>query len=315
MLQDQFQAYHKERFLLLDWARGSLSVNTESSLVAYTWLQEASRMRALVSLSVVFFSLPLRFARAWHSVTVSKRREGGRHSIHRRESGLIRRCLVATTSKGKICFACTFACGGRISLFVWRLDLHFSSFKNDVSQTKRGSSSKNELGWPASLFYEDWLPFKVVYTHLLLRVRRIPSFFRVQKLWTAVSLRSDSLTMLSESPWRPSLVYAFWLLSEVWGRFRLFLLCFRSLDPPFTLAWLQVQINPFFYSAFLSSFLQTFWYVLSPNYRSDPPDEKLNSALLLSRRTYPKRDFSNFFRLRWGKSTKARQIDRLLSLF
>ena len=30
------------------------SVNTESCLVAYTWLQEASRMRALVSLSVVF---------------------------------------------------------------------------------------------------------------------------------------------------------------------------------------------------------------------------------------------------------------------
>lgn len=98
-----------------------------------------------------FVALPLRFARAWHSVTVSKRREGGRHSIHRRESGLIWRCLAATTSKRKICFACTFGCGGRISLFVFRLDLHFSSFKNDVSQTKRGSSSKNELGWPASL--------------------------------------------------------------------------------------------------------------------------------------------------------------------
>ena len=41
----------------------------------------------------------------------------------------------------------------------------------------------------------------------------------------------------------------------------------------------------------LQTFLRTFWYVLSPNYRSDPPDEKLNSALLLSRRTYPKRDF------------------------
>lgn len=36
-----------------------------------------------------FFSFPLRFARAWHSVRVSKRREGGRHLIHRRESGLI----------------------------------------------------------------------------------------------------------------------------------------------------------------------------------------------------------------------------------
>ncbi|XP_074562615.1 LOW QUALITY PROTEIN: uncharacterized protein LOC141819170, partial [Curcuma longa] len=30
-----------------------------------------------------------------------------------------------------------------------------------------------------------------------------------------------------------------------------------------------------------------------PNYRSDPPDEKLNSALLLSRRTYPPRDSWN----------------------
>lgn len=30
------------------------SRQAESSLVAYTWLQEASRMRALVSLSVVF---------------------------------------------------------------------------------------------------------------------------------------------------------------------------------------------------------------------------------------------------------------------
>ena len=34
-------------------------------------------MRALVFHSVVFlFSLPLRLARAWYSVTVSKRREG-----------------------------------------------------------------------------------------------------------------------------------------------------------------------------------------------------------------------------------------------
>ncbi|GAA0187027.1 hypothetical protein LIER_34315 [Lithospermum erythrorhizon] len=47
--------------------------------------------------------------------------------------------------------------------------------------------------------------------------------------------------------------------------------------------------------------------------RSDPPDDKLNSALLLSRRTYPPRDSWNFCGLRWGKSTKARQIDRLLS--
>ncbi|KAH7511605.1 hypothetical protein FEM48_ZijujMtG0002800 (mitochondrion) [Ziziphus jujuba var. spinosa] len=59
--------------------------------------------------------------------------------------------------------------------------------------------------------------------------------------------------------------------------------------------------------------LRTFWYVLPPNYRSDPPDEKLNSALLLSRRTYPPRDSWNFCGLRWRKSTKARQIDRLLS--
>ncbi|RYQ84086.1 hypothetical protein Ahy_B10g102988 [Arachis hypogaea] len=47
--------------------------------------------------------------------------------------------------------------------------------------------------------------------------------------------------------------------------------------------------------------------------RSDPPDEKLNSALLLSRRTYPPRDSWNLYGLRWGKSTKARQIDRPLS--
>ncbi|XP_048129159.1 uncharacterized protein LOC125313465 [Rhodamnia argentea] len=40
--------------------------------------------------------------------------------------------------------------------------------------------------------------------------------------------------------------------------------------------------------------LRTFWYVLPPNYRSDPPDEKVNSALLLSRRTYPPRDSWNF---------------------
>ncbi|XP_021978484.1 LOW QUALITY PROTEIN: uncharacterized protein LOC110873793 [Helianthus annuus] len=40
--------------------------------------------------------------------------------------------------------------------------------------------------------------------------------------------------------------------------------------------------------------LRTFWYVLPPNYRSDPADEKENSALLLSRRTYPPRDSWNF---------------------
>lgn len=94
-----------------------------------------------------FYALPLRFARAWHSVTVSKRREGGFNSQKRIGShSAMPRCF-----KGN-CFACTFGCGGRIWLLVWRLDLHFSSFKNDVSQTKRGSSSKNELGWPASLW-------------------------------------------------------------------------------------------------------------------------------------------------------------------
>nr|XP_043612514.1 uncharacterized protein LOC122584400 [Erigeron canadensis] len=40
--------------------------------------------------------------------------------------------------------------------------------------------------------------------------------------------------------------------------------------------------------------LRTFWYVLPPNYRSDPADEKENSALLLSRRTYPPKDSWNF---------------------
>ncbi|GJV21433.1 ATP synthase F0 subunit 9, mitochondrial [Tanacetum coccineum] len=52
---------------------------------------------------------------------------------------------------------------------------------------------------------------------------------------------------------------------------------------------------------------------IAPNYKSDPADEKENSALLLSRWTYPPRDSWNFCGLRWGKSTKARQIDRLLS--
>nr|TKS02702.1 uncharacterized protein D5086_0000161030 [Populus alba] len=60
-------------------------------------------------------------------------------------------------------------------------------------------------------------------------------------------------------------------------------------------------------------FYGTFWYVLPPNSISDPPDEKRDSELLLSRRTYPPRDSWNFCGLRWGKSTKARQIDRLLS--
>ena len=45
------------------------------------------------------------------------------------------------------------------------------------------------------------------------------------------------------------------------------------------------------YCAFL---LRTFWYVLPPNYRSDPPDQKLNSALLLSRRAYPPQGFVEF---------------------
>ncbi|XP_063949852.1 uncharacterized protein LOC135152710 [Daucus carota subsp. sativus] len=45
----------------------------------------------------------------------------------------------------------------------------------------------------------------------------------------------------------------------------------------------------------LCAFLfRTFWYVLPPNYGSDPPDDKLNSALLLSRRTYPPMDSWNF---------------------
>ncbi|KAK7384718.1 hypothetical protein VNO78_30419 [Psophocarpus tetragonolobus] len=41
----------------------------------------------------------------------------------------------------------------------------------------------------------------------------------------------------------------------------------------------------------------------------DPPDEKLHSALLLSRRTYPPGDSWNFYGLRWGKSTKARYYE------
>ncbi|GJY16136.1 hypothetical protein Tco_0386558 [Tanacetum coccineum] len=52
---------------------------------------------------------------------------------------------------------------------------------------------------------------------------------------------------------------------------------------------------------------------ISPNYRSDPADEKENSALLLNCQTYPLRDSWSFYELHWGKSTKARQIDRLIS--
>ncbi|XP_075098807.1 uncharacterized protein LOC107809469 [Nicotiana tabacum] len=53
----------------------------------------------------------------------------------------------------------------------------------------------------------------------------------------------------------------------------------------------QLHVGYILLCAFL---LRTFWYVLPPNYRSDPPDKKLNSALLLSRRTYPPRDSWNF---------------------
>ena len=64
-------------------------------------------------------------------------------------------------------------------------------------------------------------------------------------LWTTVSLRSDSLTMRHFSPWRPSRLYAFWLLSEEdLGYF-----CYASeavTHLSFTLAWLQVLWNPFF---------------------------------------------------------------------
>ncbi|KAB2048195.1 hypothetical protein ES319_A13G098200v1 [Gossypium barbadense] len=48
-------------------------------------------------------------------------------------------------------------------------------------------------------------------------------------------------------------------------------------------------------------FLQTYWYVLPPNYRSDPSDEKLNSALLLSRQTYPPRRFVEFLWIALGE--------------
>ncbi|TYH91281.1 hypothetical protein ES332_A13G107300v1 [Gossypium tomentosum] len=48
-------------------------------------------------------------------------------------------------------------------------------------------------------------------------------------------------------------------------------------------------------------FLRTYWYVLPPNYRSDPSDEKLNSALLLSRQTYPPRRFVEFLWIALGE--------------
>ncbi|TYJ00678.1 hypothetical protein E1A91_A13G102200v1 [Gossypium mustelinum] len=48
-------------------------------------------------------------------------------------------------------------------------------------------------------------------------------------------------------------------------------------------------------------FLRTYWYVLPPNYRSDPSDEKLNSALLLSRQTYPPRRFMEFLWIALGE--------------
>ena len=85
------------------------------------------------------------------------------------------------------------------------------------------------------------------------------------------------------------------------------------MHPTASLMWIGYTEGWVGYILLCALLLRTFWYVLPPNYRSDPPDEKLNSALLLSRRTYPPRDSWNFCGLRWGKSTKARQIDRLLS--
>lgn len=85
------------------------------------------------------------------------------------------------------------------------------------------------------------------------------------------------------------------------------------MHPAASLIWIGYTEGWVGYILLCALLLRTFWYVLPPNYRSDPPDEKLNSALLLSRRTYPPRDSWNFCGLRWGKSTKARQIDRLLS--
>ncbi|KAI5676167.1 hypothetical protein M9H77_07117 [Catharanthus roseus] len=53
--------------------------------------------------------------------------------------------------------------------------------------------------------------------------------------------------------------------------------------------------------SFLVFLLRTFWYVLSPYYCSNPLDDKLNSALLRSRRTYPLRDSWNFYGLHLGE--------------
>lgn len=127
MLQGQFQAHHKTRNDFFYWIERE---DPFQLIRKAAWLPilGCRKLVECVLLYGGFFSLPLRFARAWHSVTVSKRREGGVHSIHRRESGLIRRCLAATTSKGKICFACTFGCGGRISLF-FGLKIGFPSRK------------------------------------------------------------------------------------------------------------------------------------------------------------------------------------------
>ncbi|KAG6490440.1 hypothetical protein ZIOFF_051737 [Zingiber officinale] len=48
---------------------------------------------------------------------------------------------------------------------------------------------------------------------------------------------------------------------------------------------------------------------LPPNYRSDPPDEKLNSALLLSRRTYPPRGFVEFLWIAYYESSHYQPAD------
>ncbi|KAM3340770.1 hypothetical protein P3S68_028404 [Capsicum galapagoense] len=82
----------------------------------------------------------------------------------------------------------------------------------------------------------------------------------------------------------------------------------RSPDPAEKCEQLQLEVSlewngcwysfsyppPVGYILLCAFLLRTFWYVLPPNYRSDPPDKKLNSALLLSRRTYPPRDSWNF---------------------
>lgn len=153
MLQGQFQAHHKTRNDFFYWIEREdpFQLIRKAAWLPILGLWKLVECVLLYSIRW-FFS---RFARAWHSVTVSKRREGGIHSIHRRESGLIRRCLAATTSKGKICFACTFGCGGRISLF-FGLKIGFG-------------------------------------------LASLQGKFHLFTLWTTVSLRSDSLTMLSLS--------------------------------------------------------------------------------------------------------------------